>query len=696
MVKIWPFLTRSCLLAMVCLSVGLDRADAAEAKAMQPPLPELPMVAVAPPDPAAEKPVASTQETKIPLNSSIQVEAEDPLTGETLNIDINSQDLTYNSETGVYIVTGDVYIIIPQKNTEILADKVVYNPKTSNMVATGNVFIIQEEQVIGSDEATYDMEKSISTYVEPRTLTDLFRLRSRDAMRTDQFIILRQGRIILEPEVLTTYGRRIQRKGIRLGSGAVYSFYTASRRNQLLAGDIGDLLVEEADPLMESTSLEEEQDQVVNKPVSPRDIANADFNTGDSSYRLHVKRIDVRRGENKFDEIYLKNVQFKYKALPPAIFPYLELGYQEEEKYLAYLGADTGYNVNYGGFFYSPGWDKQILNGWIKLSPMLTYGGGRRVSTAGKRPQDISPELGVGVLASYLSPTTRGSFAYSTTLQQPVYLATQELFGRNQTKLMVGGNQLYRNGFFGQERPNFIAQVVDRSTLLRNSQWILQSYVTAGMARDNFYPTRQRNYFVNPTADDPVTTSRLQLQLQLRPAAPLLYIDDIATVGVLSQGRLSLYGTGDTFGVFQVGPYANLVAGPWFSQVRYLYSQSVGETPFVFDSYYQGRNNLQLINSLELGRFVTVGALQGLSLTRDNARDALLVNQKLFVSVGSKNVRFSLAYDTIQRQTYFGLTINPEGGQAVVDFDRMNIYQPGYNNQPLPTLPPLAPKRKTQ
>jgi hypothetical protein len=179
---------------------------------------------------------------------------------------------------------------------------------------------------------------------------------------------------------------------------------------------------------------------------------------------------------------------------------------------------------------------------------------------------------------------------------------------------------------------------------------------------------------------------RPQLQGQLRTVKPLLYLGRYAVLGAITQGKLSLYGTGDVYGIIQGGPYVNVIAGPLFSQVRYTYSQVTGKSPFVFDSYYRGRNNLQTINSLDLGKFITVGATNSLSLNRDNAKDALLVDQKLFLSIGPKNLKFSMAFDTIQKRSFFGITINPQDGDVKADFDSLNIYEPDFQSHMTPAM----------
>jgi lipopolysaccharide export system protein LptA len=633
--------------------------------------------------------------TKGVQQGQMQVQAADPATGQTVNIDINSDELTYDPETELYTVSGNVYIIIPEKSTEILANKVTFNTKTNDMIAVGNVYIINNERVVGSSKASYDLKNNISYYNDPKTITDFFRIKAQQGQRTEFYTILQNGRIIVKADALTKFGSRYTKRGLRLGQGAIYSYYSAQRSGQLLQGELGNL---NSDSGTDSTySLDDtvfspsdlngtEQDKIADKPISPQDIANSDFSGQDGRYRIKIKKINIYRKADGFDTIVFKNTTFKINDFPIALLPSTEFGYDEKNRFLTYLGTEMGYNVDYGGAYLGPGWDFRFLNGWVRWSPIVSYGGGRRLRAHTDEPTQVPAQVGYGFLGHFRSNSNQTDFGYSSTLREPIFLSEQKLFGSNQTRLRLGANQYYNNGFFGIERPRLIGEVNNMSQFHPLDNWLLRTFVTAGVAKDDFFPTRDRRFFVKPKSADPITTARLQLQGQLRTTKPLLYLGKYAALGALAQGRLSLYGTGDAYGIIQGGPYMNMIAGPIFSQLRYTYSQVTGKSPFVFDSYYRGRNNLQTINSVDIGKFLTIGALNGLSLNRDNARNDLLVDQKLFISIGPKNVKFSMSYDTIQKRSFFGITINPHDGDVKADFDSLNIYEPDYESHLTPAM----------
>jgi hypothetical protein len=520
----------------------------------------------------------------------------------------------------------------------------------------GNVFIITGDKVIGSKQAEFDLDTQQSRYRDAQTVTDTMRIRGKEVLRTDQYTILRRGRMVINDSVVSTLSWGYRQRGIRFGQGSAYSYFSARQKDVLLRGDLGKLVTESISSVysLDDTVLKGSSatagDKVTHKPISPQDVATADFSTDNTPYRFKVKTLNIHRHADGFDKIVFKRARATYQGIPYLWSPWLDFGYQEDKRFLTYLGPDIGYNVDYGGLYAGPGWDMRLLDGWLRFSPYISYGGGQRLLAHQDEPASIDPQLGYGVLARYRSPSNHMDFGYSSTLREPIFLGTQQLFGRNQTRLRVGINQYYTNGFFNVERPRQIAEVTDLSffTFEQMPNWFLRTFVTAGVAKDDFFPNRQRVFFVNPTSTDPITTFRMQLQGQFRTIEPLFYLGNFGAVGALAQTRLALYGTGDVFGMIQGGPFANIVVGPVFSQVRYLYAQTAGQTPFVFDSYYEGRNNLFTINTLDLGKYVTIGAAHSFNLTQDNAKSALMVDQKLFFSGGSENLKFSMADDTVQ------------------------------------------------
>ncbi len=627
-----------------------------------------------------------------PQKGSLELTATDPDTGKPVNININSDELSYDPQTAIYTVEGNVYIIIPEKETELLADKVTFDTKLSTMVATGNVFIINDGQVLGSQMAHMKLKDNLSFYAEPRTITDDVRVRGKIGLRSDQYTIMRNGRIIITTEAMNKIANSYSGRRLRLGPGAHFAYFTASNGKAILSGRLQQALIEGAGTFYDlaDNNLEGSGQaadlQVADKPVSPKDIAIADYEGLNSDFKVKIKNINVYRKKDGFDKIYLHHPYFRYKKVPLFYMPLMDFGYQENQRFLTYLGPDIGFSADYGGFYAGPGWDFPALKGWLKLSPIVTYGSSVR-TTDSNQAERIDNQLGFGFLGHYRAPGNQTEFGYSTTVRQPILMMQQRLFGRNGTRLRLGMNHLQTNGFFGPERPKDTAEVIDYRNFNLGDRWSLGTYLSSGVMTDNFFPTRSTRFFVSPKGSGPVTAGRFQVQGRLLNSQPLLYLGNFGSIGALAQARLSAYTTGDVYGILQAGPYLNLLTGPVFSQISYRYGVEAGESPFVFDTFFQGRNNIQTINTIDLGKFVNIGAVHGFNLDEDNARNSLLIDQRLFMTVGSKALRLTVGVDLIQKRSFFGITINPQGGQIATDYSNLNIYEQGYNPRRQPPAP---------
>jgi hypothetical protein len=640
---------------------------------------------------------------------NLKLSAEDPTTGKAVNIEINSNKLKYNAETGLYEAIGSAYMIIPEEQTEVLADKITFDTKQQTMLATGKVFIINRGTVISTTRSVFNTDKNYSYYEHPRTVTDSFRMAAENAQRYENLTVIKKGRLLLGKEQMRNVTRKITRTRFAFGNGSEYSYYSADWARKYLinnnAGVVNNLALYDSlddiahQPEKNKTRAQgylepnEDEPQITQKVISPADVEAADYSDNNGRLRIKVHRADITRGADGFDEIVFKRTTFKLGKVPVFFSPTGDFGYDRNTGYLAYLGPEFGYDLDNGGYYLGPGFDHRFAKGWLKFTPFLTYGSGRRRSTSASSADLVEAGPGIGAQLSYLSQNTKINLSYNTTLADARVFIDQRLFGRQGTRFRAGYNQVMNNGFYGSERPNWIAEVRDlRRKYLFNYRLLAQSYLSAGLARDEFYPTGQSRFFIAPTSPNPITTTRLQAQFSVLTSRPFIHIKDYLAVGAIARGRFAMYGTGDHLGVLQVGPYANLTVWRFFTQATYLSGLTSGRSPFVFDGFYGGNNSMRLVNSVDISKNFTLGIAQGFNLSRSNNRDALVVGRQVFASFGPDAVKFSVAYDIIQKRSYFGFTFNPEGGNLIVNFDRVNYFQPGYDEDAMrPAESVIAP-----
>ena len=65
--------------------------------------------------------------------------------------------------------------------------------------------------------------------------------------------------------------------------------------------------------------------------------------------------------------------------------------------------------------------------------------------------------------------------------------------------------------------------------------------------------------------------------------------------GLMVQTHASLYGTGDTMGVFRVGPYLKTQYRSWQQYLGFFQGGQAGDSPFYFDKNFYGKASVSFI-----------------------------------------------------------------------------------------------------
>lgn len=660
---------------------------------------------------------ASVVESSPPPAAEPQLDSEpvaplrEPLQAKAVVVDINSETLNYDKEKDVYVAEGKVHVVISEQNSELIGDRITYDPKTQLLVAEGHVIINKNGQKTAGRYARIDLTRESALINDPITRVDSVRVKAKTALVNPDYTELRNGRLLINTSTAlakfnpkarpkkstdgknekTSPGEKAtaQKPGGKLSDKLSSKF---GKKSPPKAESPGEQPVAEGDlaSLSEGAGMDLEQRRKLYQPEqldlsSDKGLSEEAFSDtapgtktaalSASQFRLKVNTITIRRGDDGYDQIDLKRPFLYWKNHNLGYMPANEFGYDETTGEVDYLGPDIGYDPDYGGFYYGPGWDFQAGKGIVRFSPLVTYGGGgRRSRGASFDSNGVGP--GVGGIVHYRSRKNKLDFGYSTRADQPVLLYERKLFD-GKTRLQAAVNEDYTNGFLGFERPHLIGQITDFRKLKEFGNFQLDSFASAGVAQDEFFPTNERTFFVDAKEDsDPVTAGRLQLQLRLKNKTPLLRVGEHLSFGFEGQAAMSAYTTGDIVGLLRLGPTMNVNLNRWNSNVRYFSAFAGGDSPFVFDSYYQGRQNLQLVNSFRVSNFLTVGARNDLNLLKDNDKNALMIGNALFAVVGPKEVKFNVAYDFIRKRSYFGINFYPGSGDTKVDYEKLRIFQP--------------------
>ncbi len=599
----------------------------------------------------------------------------EPIKARAVMVDINSNTLNYDKDHDVYVATGSVHMVISEQNSELYADKLTYDQNQDLVIAEGSVTIIKDGQKTHGSYAKIDLGRKSALINDYLTSVEKVRIKAKNAFVNAKFVQYENGRIIITPDMLTELAGGKGTKKLIKGDKQKPGSNNAASEKMRSPSD---------EDITQLASMSRELELNDEDLTAPKVDANTDADgVKKSNFALKMKQIDVYRTESGYNRVVGRSPSLYFKGRKIAGLHSTEFSMDEPSGTMEYLGPDIGYDPDYGGMYFGPGWDFRAgEHGSIRVSPLVSFGGGGRRSRGGARFEDKGVGPGAGAVLHYRDPKTFLDVAYNTRVGQPVLLGERKLLD-GKTRLRLSANEDYTNGFLGYERPGYGLSVYDHRDLKEFDKFRLSSYSSAGWYKDEFFPTFDEEFFVKAKEDKPGMAGRAQVQLELRNTKPLLRVGKFMDFGLRANIAASGYTTGDFIGLIRGGPTMNLHVGDRFgSTLQYFIAATAGDTPFVFDSYYRGRQNLIWNNSVRINNHLTMGMRSDMNLMRDNDKNALFTGNQLYMLVGPKNVKLNLAYDVIRKRSYFGVNFFPSGGSRALDFEKMRIFQPETYSSP--------------
>jgi hypothetical protein len=605
------------------------------------------------------------------------VEEDNTIKARAVMVDINSTTLNYDKDRDVYVASGGVHMIISEQNSELYADKLTYDQNQGLAIAEGHVVIIKNGQRTDGTYAKIDLTRKSALINDTMTTISMVRVKAKQSFVNNNELQLEDGRMIISGLM---YQQFVKNGG--LSAGLAQSTGKGANQARLQRAYSKQLYANRKEMMSQMSYYQQQQ----LKELDALDPTKADFNDSPdkiSKLRIKAKEIDIVRNDDGYDRITLHHPSLYYGKFKLGVAPDVDFSYDEPSRQVQYLGPDIGSNRAYGGIYAGPGWDFHLGRGSLRISPVASFGSPGFFAADGRNGKQVSNGFGFGGALHFRDPDTTIDLAYNSKVGVPVFFADRRLIGEN-IHVMGSYGDSYVNGLLGQvERPTYIAQITDYRVLKNMGKFQLSSFESLGFAKDNFYPNFRETYFVKATGADPKTLGRAQIQLQLQNTAPLLRIGKVASFGLRAQLLGSAYTSADYVALGRIGPTMNLnfMDGKLQSSVAYTLSHSIGKSPFVFDSYYGGAQNVSLNNQLRVTKFLSLGTINSFSLNRDNAKNALAVGNSIYMMVGPEDVKATIGYDFVNSRSFFGFNYYPGPNNTVVDYDKMKITQPGRYNQ---------------
>lgn len=367
------------------------------------------------------------------------------------------------------------------------------------------------------------------------------------------------------------------------------------------------------------------------------------------AYKIVAREIEVDRSKKR-NNLIVRGAKVYIGKFKIAAIPKLTLTIGENANSIETMLPEVGFDKNLGGIYFGPSLTLNLpKNSTLKLSPVFAAGGNENA-------------VGGGAIARFRSSINKTDIAYTTTSNHLVMKGEQKIY-KDTTKIKYYVNDYPDDDFMGTGfyRPNYLVELVDERKIGKVLNHNIFTRASGGYARD---------------VNDGVSSSRVQLQGNIISDKPILAFKDYVALRLQSQFNVAAYGTGDGYAVIRGGPRVDWKLWRLGLTTSYMQAGVWGQTPFIFDEFIRGTSNLILAGDFKVSKFLSVGNIRSLNLSKDGSDPRLSTENQFYARIGPEDFKFRIGYDIERKRSIFGLDLFLGSGRSAMSFDRMKILHP--------------------
>ena len=527
---------------------------------------------------------------------------------------LDSENVTFDEESGDMVATGRPILTLPQQNTKIIADKMTYNQDANILKAIDNVIVIKNGMVTKSDYIEVDMneETILSDNIEVKP--NAMKVNAKKAMQKDGLIVLTDG-----------YFHSDQSEIHRLSSRMV-----GPRFSNMILDD-------------------EEKSLFLGDPSG-------------NNVHIYIKDLYVEARKDH-DVIKAKKIEFSKNGKKWFTWPSLTAYTNKERDYFEANYPEFGSRRKVG-MFLGPGFTFGGPNGSImKVIPFINYKDDIGFGGALKyRSPFNSTELGYGSAKDIFFLKGIQRLDDNLFVQYSANSYVDDWFlGARMPKYMV-------EAYYDKSHtiPNFLTE---------NRPLTFRHRAGFGLMEDN---DRNFNGEKISSNEATTTRLRYMAEISQKiysyskPEDKFYFNFDF-----VMQGSAALYGTGDTQFIARVGPRAHVQYKNWMQDIGYFQSGYDDNTPVPrYDRYRYGHSAVYLSEIVRLNKYISVGWSGMVNLSGDAPNDRLFQENRFAVAIGPDDLKIRLGYDFIRQTTYFGFDVAFDTKGTSINYGRMEIKNP--------------------
>ncbi|MCQ2957785.1 MAG: hypothetical protein MJ180_02660 [Candidatus Gastranaerophilales bacterium] len=371
-----------------------------------------------------------------------------------------------------------------------------------------------------------------------------------------------------------------------------------------------------------------------------------EFDTDKDKYKVVAKKIEVKRIDDRTD-ILLRNATIYRGKHKVGYSPVFTVSADKDVNYIETIVPEMGNKPRIGTYI-APAIVLGLPNASaLKVGPLLAMNGS---------------DFGVGAFARLSTPKSKTELAYASSTGN--FLANMSYRFTDNVSLNFVGNEYLDNAWMGGQLPNYGLELAyDRRNIrIKEANLVLRNKLSAGFFDDN------RDY-----GSDLHKTIRYQWLVDGFNEKPLLAWEKYLMLGYSYQHAFSLYQTGQTTGVVRAGPRIYTDLGRLSAELTYFIGGQYGESPFVFDRYRYGRNNIRLRAQYYVNKYLSIAYHGSANIGDKDYEGEWLTENQLLVAVGTEDLKVRIGFDTVRNSTLVGLDMLLGSNKTLLEFDEMKI-----------------------
>ena len=372
-----------------------------------------------------------------------------------------------------------------------------------------------------------------------------------------------------------------------------------------------------------------------------------EFDTEGNNVRVVAKKVKVKRHDNGTDDITLEHAYLyrgKYKI---GYSPVFKLSADRDVNYIETILPEIGSHRDVGAYI-APSVVFGLPNAaTLKAGPLFAV--------------NSNHKFGVGAFARLQTPKSKSELLYASNSKKLIgsirYEATDNL------RLRLAQNEWMDSGWLGGTKPQYGAEIVySKGKIVPQANVYVKNFLSAGIYRDT--PSKNRHT---------LTTARYKWQMSVRNQKPLISWEKYLMLGYAYDHDFSLYNTGDRFGVVRVGPRLYSDLGRLFLEATYFVNGRYGDTPYLFDRYRYGRDNVRFRGQFYLNKYVSIGYRVMYNVHDRDYRGKKITENQIVAAVGTDDIKLRFGYDTVRSTSVLGLDMLLGANKTYLEFDEMNV-----------------------